>query len=312
MICRFFEAIALVLLVASIRSAPAADTFALRVATIPSDSGSDIFYANEEGFFKAAGLNVTIDTIANGNAIIAAVSSNSYDIGAANSVAIVTAIDKGVPIKIIAPGALHTSSAPTDLLMVPKSSPFRSGRDLNGKTVAVNSLLGMGILGIQGWISKTGGDPSTVRFVEIPFSAMGIALAQGRVDAAEVAEPFVTAAKDRMRILAVANNAISEHFLVDGWIASDSWLLQHADAASRFAAAMRRAHVWANSHHRESVAILARYVQVSPEVASTMTRATFGTTLEPQLLQPLLDTAAKYGLLPHTLPAANVFWAQGS
>jgi len=232
----------------------------LRVATIPSDSGSDVYYARDQGFFKAAGLNVEIDTISSGPAIIAAVSGGSYDIGAGNTVSIAAARERGIPIKMIAPGALHSTSAPTDLLMVEQKSLFHAGRDLNGKTVGVSTLSGLNALSVQAWITKTGGDLSTIRFIEVPFPAMASALDQGRVDAAEMAEPFVTANKTSLRVLADANNAIGEHFMPVG-------------------------------------------------VVEAMTRATFGTALDPLLVEPLLNTAAKYGQLEHPLPAADVIWS---
>jgi len=282
---------------------------ALRVATIPSDSGSDVYYARDQGFFKAAGLNVEIDTISSGPAIIGAVSGGSYDIGAGNTVSIAAARERGIPIKMIAPGALHSTSAPTDLLMVEQKSSFRSGRDLNGKTIAVSTLSGLNALSVQAWITKSGGDLSTIRFIEVPFPAMAAALDQGRVDAAEMAEPFVTANKDSLRVLADANNAIGEHFLIDAWVASDSWLLQHADAAKRFAAALHDAHVWANAHHEESAVILVRYLKMPLGVVNAMTRASFGTALDPLLVEPLLNTAAKYGQLEHPLSAVDVIWS---
>ncbi len=60
---------------------------------------------------------------------------------------------------------------------------------------------------------------------------------------------------------------------------------------------MRNAHVWANAHHKESAVILVRYLKLAPDVVDAMTRAGFGTTLEPGLVDPLLSTATKYGLL---------------
>jgi len=299
----------LALLVAPAASVRAADLLALHVATIPTDAGSDVYYAKEQGFFLAAGLNVEIDSVASGAAIISAISGGSYDIGAANPLAIAAARGKGIPIKIVAPGAVHVDANPTDLLMVAQRSTLRSARDLIGKTVAVVSLGGLNPLGLQAWIARGGGELSSVRLVEVPIPAMAAALEAGRVDAAQMAEPFITANKNLIRPLADPYTSIGDRFLIDAWIASDSWLAQHADAAKRFAVALRNAHEWANAHHKESAAILVRYIKLPPDVADTMARARFGSALDPAQLQPLLDAAAKFGQLEHPLPATDLIWS---
>ena len=52
-------------------------------------------------------------------------------------------------------------------------------------------------------VRKAGGDPTGVKFVELPFPDMPAALEEGRVDAVWVVEPFVTIAKDQgARIIA--------------------------------------------------------------------------------------------------------------
>jgi NitT/TauT family transport system substrate-binding protein len=286
----------------------AADLPLVKVATIPSDTGSDVYYAQDQGFFKAAGIDVQIDIISNGPDIIGGISGGSYGAGAASTVAIAAAHQHGIPIVVIAPGAVHAASVQTDLLMVGKDSPIHSARDLNGKTVAVTTLQGLGAVAIQAWILKNGGDLKTIRFVETRYPVMAVALAEGRVDAAQMTEPFITAAKGTVRLLADDYNAIANRFLIDGWVSSEAWVAQHPDEARRFALAMRNAHEWANAHHRESAAILVKYSKLDPDIAANMARAGFGLTLDAGLLQPLLDASVKFGALPKSIAASELLW----
>ena len=307
MVVRLLAAFAACLLLAT--AAPAADLELMKVATIPSDTGSDVFYAQDQGFFKAAGLNVQIDTIASGPDIIAGISGGSYAAGAASTVAIAAARQHGIPVTIIAPGAVHAAAVQTDLLMVAKDSPIRSARDLDGKTVAVTTLQGLGTVAIQAWVVRNGGDLKSIRFVETRYPAMGAALAQGRIDAAQMTEPFITASAPSVRLLADDYNAIANRFLIDGWVSSETWVQQHPEEARRFALAMRNAHEWANAHHRESAAILLKYAKLEPDIANTMVRAGFGMTLDAQLLQPLLDASVKFGALPRPIGGGELLWA---
>ena len=61
--------------------AHAADPVALNVVIIPTDSAAQAFYALDQGFFKAAGLDVHISTMNGSPAIIAAAVSGAVDIG---------------------------------------------------------------------------------------------------------------------------------------------------------------------------------------------------------------------------------------
>ena len=52
----------------------------LKIATTPTDIGSQVFYAQDKGFFKANGLDAQIQVISNGAAITAAVMSGALEL----------------------------------------------------------------------------------------------------------------------------------------------------------------------------------------------------------------------------------------
>ena len=289
-----------------------ADPLTLRVTTLPIESTADVYYAQDEGFFKDAGLTVSIAQSAGGSVILSAVEGGSYDIGMSNFVTVAGAKAHGVPISVIAPAGMHISSAPSELLMVKQDAPIRTAADLNGKTIAVNVLGALSQLASQAWITKNGGDLRSVHFVEFPYPAMLAALQAGRVDAIAVAEPFATAAKASARPLADTYDAISPRFIFGCWVATDAWLGQHADEARRFIAALRRAHEWANSHVTESAAILVLHTKLTPQIVATMSRTVYATTLDPQLIAPFLDAGAKNGMLPRPVSVSELVWKAGS
>jgi NitT/TauT family transport system substrate-binding protein len=285
-----------------------ADALSLRVATLPIESTADVYYAQDEGFFKDAGLNVTIEQSAGGSVILSAVEGGSYDIGMSNFVTVAGAKAHGIPLSIIAPSGMHVSSAPSELLMVKQSAAIRAAADLNGKTIAVNVLNALSQLAGETWIAKNGGDLKSVHFVEIPYPAMLEALQAGRVDAIAIAEPFATPAKAVARALADTYDAISPRFIFGCWVATDAWLQQHGDEAKRFITAIRRAHEWANSHVTESAAILVAHTKLTPQILSTMTRTVYATTLDQKLIAPFLDAGTKFGALPRTMSVSELVW----
>ena len=300
---------AALLLVGSATRAGADDSAVIRIATIPIDQAADVFYAQDEGFFEQAGLKVSITILDSGPAIIGAIVGASADIGNSNSGSVAEARARGIHVRLVAPAGLHLSSVPVDLLMVSANSPIHSAIDLDGKTVAVNAIGALPNIATKAWIAQNGGNLATVHFVELPFPAMGQALASGRVEAAEMTEPFITSSKKATRVLADAFDAIAPRFIVSGWVATDAWIAAHPGEAKRFQTAMRRAHAWANTHHAQTAAILARHTKIRPAVARAMTRVQFGSVLDSALVQPVIATFAKFGGLSHPLPATNIIWS---
>src|ERR1019366_3668400 len=115
----------LTLILAATPYAGRAQDAVLKVATIPIDTGAEAFYALDQGFFKKAGLDVSIERITNGPAIAAAVASGAVDVGFSNLVSLAIAFKKGVPITLIAAAGMYSTKAPTTNCQVALNSPIK-------------------------------------------------------------------------------------------------------------------------------------------------------------------------------------------
>ena len=287
----------------------AADTplAVINLINLPADNSAEVYYAQDLGYFKDAGLDVRITAMTNSGAIIAALAGGGGDIGNAVVGSVADARGKGIPILYIAPAGLYDAASPTAALVTTKDSPIRTAAELTGKVVAVSGLNDLTYFATRAWIDKHGGNSANVKFIELPFPAMSAAIAQHRVDAAYVIEPFLTAGAGELRILARAAESVAPRYQATGWIASESWLASHADVALRFGTAIHRTALWANSHHKESAAILLKYLKLDPAIVDRMNRVPYAVTLEPRLVQPPINTAAKYtGQVP--VAADSLIW----
>ena len=290
--------------------APAADVplQTIKVATIPIDAGSEVFYAQKMGFFKNNGINVEITTLNAGAAVTAAVITGTVDVGQSNAVTVAQAHERGIPVMIIAGANRFLVTAGESGLVVPVDSPIRTAQDLTGKTVAISGVRGITEIGMRNWTDKNGGDATTLKFVDMPFPTMIAALAQKRVDAAQLTIPELQAALDSKdyRLISDVYSAISKDFMIGGWIATTPWIQAHPALAAAFAKSIYQAGKWANSHHAESAAILEDVTKVH------MTRSDHRIPFEEKLttadLQPLIDICAKYGILKAAFPAGEIVW----
>jgi NitT/TauT family transport system substrate-binding protein len=266
----------------------------VHVTTVPIDAGAEVYYAKEMGFFTKAGLDVEITPAANGGAAAASVAGNAIDIGYADMVSIASAFGRQVPFVVIAPAALHESAAPTTALLVAANSPIRSAKDLDGKIIAGSGLGTISGYAPRAWIDANGGDLASVKFVELAFPAMAPALDAGRIDAAAIAEPFLSAAKKTDRVIASPYDAVAKEFLISAYFTTSSWAKDHPDVLNRFVSAIHEAAVWANANHAKSASILLQYAKIDPALAAGMTRSKYGERLNAALMQPVINVAAKY------------------
>lgn len=290
-------------------NAVAAPEQIVRIITSPFDVSMGVKYADELGIFKKYGIEARIQYMINGEAAAAAIVGGSADVGIANSMSFAITHAKGIPLVFIAPGALYRDSDPTTVLVVAKASPIRNAADLDGKTVALPALSGLPPISMKAWMHKNGGDESTVKFIEMPIAAMGVAVQQGRVDAALVAEPGLTSAleEDGVRVLGRPFGAIAARFYIDGWYARKDWVDSHRDLAQRVAKAIVSAQLWANEHSDESAKILMTVTKIKPAVLESMRRARFTDRFYPNLLQPVIDVSAEYHTISEPFSAAQLY-----
>jgi NitT/TauT family transport system substrate-binding protein len=277
----------------------------LKIATTPTDIGSQVFYAEDRGFFKAAGLDGQVQVISNGAAITSAVIGGAVDIAQSNVVSLAAAHLAGLDVVIVAPAGQYASNVPTSALVVAKNSPIKTAKDLDGKTIAGNGLKNITQVGAFAWMAKNGGDPSTAKFVEMPFPDMAGALETGRVDAAVIAEPELSATLAKGdRVLGYCYDGIAPRFLIGAWFTSGAWAKAHPDLVKRFQRAMAATADWANKNQSASAELLTKYTQIVVE--PTMKRTVYAAKLDPAMIQPLIDASAKYGAIGSTFPAIDL------
>jgi NitT/TauT family transport system substrate-binding protein len=292
---------------ATTASTAAQDSPQIVVAGAPNDSGGEIFYAQDLGMFKKAGLNVKIQPMNNPGSIAAAVIGGSVTIGTLTIPGVAIAREKGLPIVIVAPGSIYSSATPTSGIIVLKNSPIKKASDLNGKTIATRDLSNLSYYGGNNWIDKNGGDSKTVKWVEITDTQTVPALLGGRIDAASVSEPALDDAVhgQSARMLAAVYDAIGDKFLIGGNFTTEAYAKEHPDVVRAFQRVILEAGTWGNHNRAQSAKILEKYagVAVPPEA----TRVTYAERMRASDAQPVLDMLKQFGALKNAMQAADLF-----
>ena len=96
--------------------------------------------------------------------------------------------------------------------------------------------------------------------------------------------------------------------LISGWAATAAWVAQNGDVARRFNEALIQAEEWCDRNADKATEIAARYLKIEPAVLRSMSHAPYPERRNAiPLAQPLINAAAKYGVLASAMPASDLF-----
>jgi ABC-type nitrate/sulfonate/bicarbonate transport system substrate-binding protein len=124
--------------------------------------------------------------------------AGAIDLMSSSANGVIFAAAEGVTAKIIASFSRESSRAFSTSYYVRSDSPIKSVSDLKGKTVTINGFSTSGHLWLNAALEKVGLTEKDVTIVPIGFPAMQEALAAGKVDVAELPQPFAALAEKQI------------------------------------------------------------------------------------------------------------------
>jgi NitT/TauT family transport system substrate-binding protein len=275
-------------------------TTTLKVGVIPIADVAPLYVGIDKGFFKEQNLKIEPQLAEGGAAITPAVVSGDFQIGFSNTISMLIAASKDLPIQIISQGVLggkDESEAWADLLVL-KDGPIEDGKDLEGKTIAVNTLNNICEVTIKASLEKDGVDVDKLKFAEVPFPDMNAALEQKRVDGACVVEPFVSQGKagaakgiDPFYVRTAPDLTVATYFT------TKQYAEENAETVDGFVKAINKSLEYAQSHPDEVRKALLDYTEIPPEAAEQIKLPIWRTDLNEPTIELLSQLSKKYGLI---------------
>ncbi|EPD67265.1 MULTISPECIES: ABC transporter substrate-binding protein [Streptomyces] len=249
-------------------------TTTIKVSTIPIVDTAPLYVGQAKGFYAKHGLKLTISQAQGGAAIVPGVVSGQYQFGFSNVTSLLIAQTNNVPVKAVAEGNNSTGKENADFcgLLVPKGSSITSAKQLAGKKVAVNNLNNIGDTTVRASVRKAGGDPSKIKFVELPFDQMPAALDKGQVDGAFIVEPAFTQAKSEgAKNVGSPFVDAAENLTVAMFFTSQQYAQKNPDVVKRFQEATKEALAYSDKHPDEVRKIVGTYTKIPSALLSKMT-----------------------------------------
>jgi NitT/TauT family transport system substrate-binding protein len=276
------------------------ETTTLRVGVIPIADVAPLYLGIEQGFFEDQQLTIEPQLAEGGAAITPAVLSGDFQVGFSNTVSLLIAASKELPVTIISQGVLGGKTeeeAWADLLVL-KDGPIKEPKDLEGKTIAVNTLKNICEVTIRASLADMGVDDSTLKFTEVPFPDMNAALEAGRVDGACVVEPFVSQGKaGKARGIDPFYVNTAPDLTVATYFTSKQYAEENADVVDRFVTAMEQSLEYAQSNPDAVREILGEYTQIPPEVAANIKLPQWRKDITLPTVERLSQLSLEYGLI---------------
>jgi len=278
----------------------AAEPQTLKVGVIPIADVAPLYLGMEQGFFEQEGLTIEPQLAEGGAAIVPSVVSGDYQIGFSNTTSLIIAGSKKLPVQIISQGVLagETTEEAWDGVIVPKGSDIRELGDLEGRTVAVNTLNNVSQVVVNTALKEAGADYTKVKYVEVPFPDMNAALESGRVDAAFQVEPgYSGGLAAGSENISNAYEEMAPNYTVATYFASKQYIAENGDVVERFRRAMQQSLDYAAQHDEEVRAIVGTYTEIPQEVLDKMNLPVWKSDLNEPTIEQTSAAAKEYGFI---------------
>ena len=282
----------------------------LNIGTMKIGDLSPFFVAQDRGFFKDAGLEINVTAMVGGAAIAPALASGALNVGWSNVVSIYQGYLQGFDYRFVVNGAINKIGTNDEFgLLVRADSTAKTGKDLEGKTMATNTLRNITQLMGLHWVDNNGGNSSRVKWVELPFPQMEPALVNQQIDAFVAVEPFVTVpskVNKKARVLGHPAGGVAPRLLIASYFGSEAWIRKNADAAKAFITAYNRGIDAHNADVEKAKTSIAKHTGLKPELLKEMPLPAFEKKLLESDLQPMIDVAFHYKLIDRKLAPREV------
>jgi NitT/TauT family transport system substrate-binding protein len=273
----------------------------ITVDAFPAIDSVGLFIAQDEGLFKAQGLNVTIKLATNSQAAINGQLAGSYDITSADYVTYIdNVLLKKAPLRIVAESSFLQ---PNVLALVTKSgSAIKSLAQLKHRVVSVNAPNDIGTLLVDSVLSENNIAPASVKFNNsVEFPAVAQELATGKVSAAFVPEPFVSldAMQAGTEELADLDQGSTTDFPIQGVAVTKAWAQANPNTLAAFQRAYSQAQEIADTDRPavEQALESKAFLGLPAIAAALVSLPSFPTGVDSIRLQRLVDAMVKYKLL---------------
>jgi NitT/TauT family transport system substrate-binding protein len=205
---------------------------------VASDAG--IFIALDKGYFKAQGIDLSLERFGVGADQMALLGAGRLDIASgAPSPTLFNAVARGLPVAVVADKGSLRRGFGFNVLVVRQAlvdaGQFKTPADLRGRVIASASPASIVNFEIYLILRKGGLTPRDVTIDYIDFADQPAAMTNGKIDASVMVEPFATATESRgIGKIVMPLDQLLPEFQTAVIFYNRDWARGHPDQAQRW------------------------------------------------------------------------------
>ena len=146
---------------------------------LPSVQFAQFYYADQQNYYRDAGLDVTFQNEIDPN-LITLIGQGAVDIGLADGTSVIPAVGQGIPVRY----AATVYARFPNVVMTPAGSGIETAADLAGHSIGIPGRYGSSWIMLQALLASAGLTPEDVEIRAYPDFGQAVALRLGQVDAA--------------------------------------------------------------------------------------------------------------------------------
>ena len=270
-------------------AAPAQTKLAVGYAPIAETAA--VFAAQDRGYFREHGLEVTLTRV--GTEAISAVFGGSVQISSAPTSSFLQAVDGGLALQLVsACGVTAPRTAKSVALVARSGVTLAAPEDLAGKKIGAPGIGGLLEVLFQRWMQQKGVDTARVTEVEIQIPNTVDVLRTGSVDGIVAGEPFVS------RAVAAGVGQVAFNFMADlpagipysVMVAKTDFIAAQPETVKAFRAAVAQGAELATSDPAAMQEVIAKFTGLPLEVVRKVELPECRTVPDAKALDWLIQT----------------------
>ncbi|WP_105170038.1 ABC transporter substrate-binding protein [Pseudoalteromonas sp. T1lg23B] len=254
---------------------------------------------SESDIFKKHGLNIVLSSSKGGALLSTALLQGGLDITFSNTVTPILAFQNGHSMISLGPATIESTDHIEHSLLVSQESNIVTPKDLEGKTIAINTLNNIDHLMLINFLQEHNVDKELVSFIEVPFPFMANSVQNGSADVIAVVEPFLTKSI-QSGMKSVGNYFVSDavdRTVVSSFYSTQTWLDKNPETAKKFKQALAEIVEKYKSDEGYAKALVAEYTKMDMLTLDSMTMPSYIDNITPSDMQYLIDMSTKHGFI---------------
>jgi NitT/TauT family transport system substrate-binding protein len=260
------------LLLASVLIASTGHSWAqtkIAVSTPPIAEVEAAYVAQDEGYFKKAGLDVEFLPAGANQTLVAALVAGTHQIVAISPTVMLQAIDSGIDLVVVSNcGVTAARTAKNAGLAVRGGVEIAKPEDLAGKKVGVPSIGGTLDILFRQWLKQKKVSEKSITFIEVPIPNTADVLKGGTIDAIIAGEPSLG------RAVSQSSGKVAFHYMTDipeglpytTFVATRDWAKGNAATIKSFRTAFGQAAEFVAGNQGKTREIVSKYTKLPIEV----------------------------------------------